>query len=307
MKKVVRIVVLVGLLLTTGLLFVQFVGSETASGAAEKQRFAENVNLALRRTADQLLRATGDSISRIEPVQQPDANTFRLRFDRSFDYDQLPALLQNALKIHGISTPYDVAVLDCSDGKIVLGYAVTDVTKPQTVPCRGREQTTRCYTLQVRFVTAEPRPQAATAGWMLVFGSLLAALVFTVWHRSTPTADANPPEDGKEEAKYLSFGNSRLDVTNLGLVSGSSRHQLTYREAKLLRLFAEHPNQLLERDFILKAVWEDEGIIVGRSVDVFVSRLRKLLQEDSTLRIVAVHGVGYRLETRISGPADRPV
>ena len=93
------------------------------------------------------------------------------------------------------------------------------------------------------------------------------------------------------------FGNSRLDPGNQTLISGASRHALTYREAKLLHLFASHPNQLLERDFILQSVWEDEGIIVGRSVDVFVSRLRKLLRDDPGVRIVAVHGVGYRMET----------
>ncbi len=61
-------------------------------------------------------------------------------------------------------------------------------------------------------------------------------------------------------------------------------------------LTLNHPNQLLGRDLILQSVWGDEGITVGRSADVFVSRLRKLLQHDPTLRIASVHGVGYRLE-----------
>ena len=75
------------------------------------------------------------------------------------------------------------------------------------------------------------------------------------------------------------------------------RFQLTYREAKLLHLFVKNQNQLLERSFILENVWADEGIQVGRSIDMFVSRLRKFLRADPTLRLVAVHGVGYRLET----------
>ena len=87
------------------------------------------------------------------------------------------------------------------------------------------------------------------------------------------------------------------------LTSGPNQHKLTYREAKLLQLLANHPNQVLERDQILKLVWEDEGITVGRSVDVFISRLRKLLAEDPTLRITAVHGVGYRFE--VKGVASR--
>ena len=72
---------------------------------------------------------------------------------------------------------------------------------------------------------------------------------------------------------------------------------LTFRETKLLRLFATNPDRLLERDVILRQVWADEGVLVGRSVDVFVSRLRKKLAADPSVGIAAVHGVGYRLET----------
>jgi len=71
---------------------------------------------------------------------------------------------------------------------------------------------------------------------------------------------------------------------------------LTYREAKLLNLFVLHQNQVLERSFILENVWADEGILVGRSIDMFVSRLRKLLRNDERIQLLAVHGVGYKME-----------
>jgi DNA-binding response OmpR family regulator len=53
---------------------------------------------------------------------------------------------------------------------------------------------------------------------------------------------------------------------------------------------------VLERNFIIENVWADEGVLVGRSVDMFVSRLRKLLRDDPSIKLVAVHGVGYRME-----------
>jgi DNA-binding winged helix-turn-helix (wHTH) protein len=300
MGKLTRFIAVIAILLT-GLLFVQFVRSTPTPTQAESDRFAEKVNLALRRTAHHLLDAAGDSTSRIPPVQQTDGNTFLIRLDHSFDYSKLPDLLQASFQLHGVNAKYDVAVLNCSDGKIQLGYSVQDVTKKKEVACSGREQAKGCYNLQVRFAAPEAIPQTASSWWMLAIGSLLTALVFTVLRRTTPSkelanSDAIPEKDNK-----IHFGNSSLDVANLTLVSGQQEHNLTYREAKLLRLFAGNLNQLLERDFILKSVWEDEGIIVGRSVDVFVSRLRKLLQDDPTLRIVAVHGVGYRLESRTVG------
>ena len=92
------------------------------------------------------------------------------------------------------------------------------------------------------------------------------------------------------------LGNTAFDPANLCVTIGGKRQPLTFREAKLLQFFAERPNQVLERDAILAAVWEDEGIIVGRSLDVFVSRLRKILQDDPSVKIANVHGVGYRFE-----------
>jgi len=81
---------------------------------------------------------------------------------------------------------------------------------------------------------------------------------------------------------------------------GGHRQTLTFRETKLLKLFASHCGQLLERDFIIQQVWADEGVLVGRSVDVFVSRLRKKISNDPSVGLSVVHGVGYRLETEKS-------
>jgi two-component system OmpR family response regulator len=72
--------------------------------------------------------------------------------------------------------------------------------------------------------------------------------------------------------------------------------ELTHKESVLLKLFCQHQNKVLNRDVIQKAIWEDEGYFVGRSMDVFISRLRKLLKPDPSLAIVNVHGVGYKLE-----------
>ena len=58
------------------------------------------------------------------------------------------------------------------------------------------------------------------------------------------------------------------------------------------------PNQVLKREDIQDAIWSEEGVIVGRSLDVFISRLRKILRKDERLAIKNIHGVGYRLEIK---------
>ena len=87
----------------------------------------EKVNLALRRTADGLLRLSGDSTSRIPAVEQETGGVWRLRLDQPFDYAQLPALLQASLDMYGIRQTYEVSVRRCFDGIIDIGYHQMDV------------------------------------------------------------------------------------------------------------------------------------------------------------------------------------
>ena len=67
------------------------------------------------------------------------------------------------------------------------------------------------------------------------------------------------------------------------------------KENELLRLFFEKTNQVLERDIALKHVWHDDSYFTARSMDVFISKLRKYLKDDTSLSIVNVHGTGYKL------------
>ncbi|AQG81055.1 winged helix-turn-helix domain-containing protein [Spirosoma montaniterrae] len=279
------------LLVLAGLLFVRFVRADTHT-----PRPSEKVNLALRRTAHHLLRAIGDSTSRIQPVQEVNSHTFRLPLNQAFSYDILPELLRDSFRHYQISGNYHVAVLDCATSTLQLGYIVNELTPNEEVPCTGRIMPAGCYALQVSFDASEPTGPGRS-GWVLLAGSFLSGLLLIGWPRPRPILPPLPEPTGLADNR-LRFGNTVFDVGRQTLVSGSHQHTLTYREAKLLRLFADHANQILDRETILKAVWEDEGITVGRSVDVFVSRLRKLLQHDPSLRIVAIHGIGYRLEVQ---------
>ncbi|MBK9338319.1 MAG: winged helix-turn-helix domain-containing protein [Lewinellaceae bacterium] len=85
-------------------------------------------------------------------------------------------------------------------------------------------------------------------------------------------------------------------MANQLLLCGAARHELTYQEAKLLHLFAGNLTNCSNAATSCSRFGPTKRILVGRSVDVFVSRLRKLLRDDPSVRIVAVHGVGYRLE-----------
>ncbi len=95
---------------------------------------------------------------------------------------------------------------------------------------------------------------------------------------------------------FIYFGKSRLDYANLLLWVQDQKQQLTQKEADVLRMLGMQLNAIVKRDVILKTVWEDNGYFVARSMDVFISKLRKYLRPDTTLKISTIHGVGYKLE-----------
>ena len=98
----------------------------------------------------------------------------------------------------------------------------------------------------------------------------------------------------EEPADKMIFSSCELDIPNLTLTVGNAQRQLTHKEAEILALLAGSRNTLLKRDHILKVVWEDNGYFVGRSLDVFISKLRKYLKNDSNIEIINIHGEGYK-------------
>lgn len=96
---------------------------------------------------------------------------------------------------------------------------------------------------------------------------------------------------------YIQIGAFSLDHKNLLLTHKEGGQQkLTAKEAKILRLLGMSPNRVLEREVVLNAVWGKDDYFTGRSMDVFITKLRKYLSVDPAIRIVNIHGVGFKLE-----------
>jgi DNA-binding response OmpR family regulator len=98
------------------------------------------------------------------------------------------------------------------------------------------------------------------------------------------------------EVKVVSLGQYQFDFSNLTLTKDSSEKTLTQKEAEVLKLLYHNRDRVLKREEILKHVWGDDDYFMGRSMDVFISKLRKYLKEDSSVQIVNYHGVGFKLE-----------
>lgn len=100
---------------------------------------------------------------------------------------------------------------------------------------------------------------------------------------------------GKPSEEICKIGAYTFDYKNLRLIHEDKAISLTAREAELLRLFCLKPEMILKREEILKQVWGNDDYFSGRSLDVFISRLRKYLKHDKNIVIENIHGVGFRI------------
>lgn len=97
---------------------------------------------------------------------------------------------------------------------------------------------------------------------------------------------------------FIELGLYRFDPANLLLLFNDEKQKLTPKEAALLGLLCRYKNNLLPRDIALKEIWGDTDYFIGRSMDVFIARLRKYLKKDPAVNIQNVHGSGFMLEVK---------
>ena len=104
---------------------------------------------------------------------------------------------------------------------------------------------------------------------------------------------------GNKKKNVTSFriGEFTLDIQKQLLIYGNRETKLTTKENELLGLLAQNANHILERQYALKTIWVDDNYFNARSMDVYITKLRKLLQDDPTVGIINVHGKGYKLIT----------
>lgn len=114
--------------------------------------------------------------------------------------------------------------------------------------------------------------------------------------RSNPAAVSQTQTEETE----ITIGNYVFNEEDLMLTCGDFQRRLTLKETELLNFFAANPNKVLSRDEILNHVWGSNDYFLGRSLDVFISRLRKYFSHDPGIKIVNLHGIGFKLTVRNS-------
>ena len=104
-----------------------------------------------------------------------------------------------------------------------------------------------------------------------------------------------------EIKQEYNFGKIQFSYTDLRLINPEGSFTIKQKEADLLQFLCQHPNRILKREEILLAVWGKDDFFLGRSMDVFMSRIRKYLHTDPSVLLETVHGIGFRFSVPVNG------
>lgn len=276
------------------LAFVLCTGFLVFSVNPSDKRFTESkINIIFRQVGHRLLLQAGDSTTRVLPVERFGENEYRITFESPLTFipDSLIQIVGDMITRNQLPKDYIVSVVECGKERIIFGYAMLEAEHQSIVPCTDRQTPENCYTIIIQFKVESTR---SVLPYYLVAGALLALTGMYIQQRRKKLTEKN--ETIREEELDLPIGRYRLDVNNMILKLDGVKNSLSTKETKLLSIFALSPNVIIDRGRLQKEVWEDEGVIVTRSLDMYISKLRKKLEGDPQVKLVNVHGRGYKLE-----------
>ena len=246
----------------------------------------------LRRIGHEILLQSGDSTSRVLPVKKIAGNEYQISFENAFTFqpESLVNTSQRLLAKDPLASDYVVNVLNCANAGVAYGYAILKNKKDDIVACIGRRQPKACYLINIIF-----KPTGiitAKNGYLLGSLVVLAFVGFTFLRPVKPRKVLH----GSQHTGIFTLGSMSYDAEARKLMINGKTIDLTRTETRVLHIFALSPNEAIERNRLQKEIWEDEGVIVGRSLDMFISKLRKKLEFDPNIKIVVIRGKGYKLE-----------
>jgi len=256
----------------------------------KKNEIPENhLEVVLRDLGHQLLLTAKDSSSRVLPVKKLNENKYQISFQNDFSFisDTLINLVQRTFQQNAPANDYIVNLRNCKQNETVFAFEINSQTGDLT-PCRGRKLQVGCYIIEIDFL----KKNKFNFIWLLLLIIPLSIVGFYVKNKFRKKEEKESISDNTD---YIQLGSFRFYPDNNVLKIENNNITLSEKETKALKIFAENINQIVEREKLMKEIWEDKGIVViSRNVDVLVSKLRKKLSDDNSIKFINVHGRGYK-------------
>ena len=257
-----------------------------ARSHAQATHNEKHIEVSLRMIGHQILIHSNDTTSRVLPIIKENGQ-YLVKFESEFAFnpEELVSTVDSIVKVTEIANNYIVEVINCETEEVVYSFEMDDLEKSDIIPCKSRIQPKSCYSLL--FTLIETKETSQSNNYIIIaLIAIIAVIVFVLSRRNNKsTIDPN----------WIPLGLYYFDKRNTELIIEQQRIELTSKEADLLFLLYEAANTTVKREVILNIVWGDEGDYVGRTLDVFISKLRKKLEFDSKIKIVNIRGIGYKL------------
>lgn len=258
----------------------------------QPEDFSEIVKISLRNVGNQLLLSDKDTTSLVLPIIELEKSKYELSFQNQLEItpDTLVTLIEKSFVKSKLPKDYRVEVMRCKDQEVAYSYEMNAMIENTIIACQGRTLPSSCYTIEVKFIQGSKTVFDKRGVLYISSFGLVALIGFFFFNRKQDLISEN------EDLVYDKIGSYRFFPDQNKLVKEAVEITLSKKECELLAIFVAAPNQIIKRDELTKRVWEDNGVFVGRSLDTYISKLRKKLKDDKTIKITNVHGVGYKLE-----------
>lgn len=279
---------------------------------SQSNMYEKHIMVTLRMIGHQILLLSGDSSSRVLPIKNVQ-NQYKIDFASDFRFNpgKVSTIIDSLMVQSNIASHYITEIIDCKTQQVVYSYEINNKEASSLVPCKDRLQPIGCYFITISLLELAP-PVASidfkaksnppikstlenkgskkiTTLVLIAFPLFLLLGLFVVLRKKNQIIEPNVDFD------LIQLGDYRFDPKNMKLMRHDQKVELTAKEAGLLSLLYHNINSTIKREVLLKEVWDDEGDYVGRTLDVYISKLRKKLEDDDKLKIMNIRGVGYKL------------
>lgn len=251
----------------------------------------EHIKVVLREVGNQMLLINNDSTSLVLPIISKGESTFKLSFQShlSFEPNDLVTVIRDNFKKTRLSEDYIVEVFQCKDSEVAYSYEVRSDEENTIIPCSSRILPNDCYTIEVKLIN-ENKKGFNTTLLVIIALTVLVFIGVLFFNRRTAIAKRNLDKTA------VKIGSFKFYASQNKLIKEAEEINLSKKECELLEIFVSRPNEVIKRDELTKRVWEDNGVFVGRSLDTYISKLRKKLKSDHSIKLTNIHGIGYKLE-----------
>lgn len=216
------------------------------------------------------------------------------------DDNNLGVLLKNYLTVKGFETSLCINGKEALDlfPRKVFDICILDIMMPELDGITlAREIRKLNPAMPVIFLTAKNLKEDVIEGFKSGADDYITkpfSMEELLYRIEAVIRRVTEPSAHKKEEKY-EIGEYKFDPLKQNLSYRGDTIKLTTKESELLELLCRHRNEILERNYALKAIWIDDNYFNARSMDVYITKLRKYLRKDESVKILNVHGKGYKL------------